>query len=78
MTYPSGNVVGVTYDSRGRMSAESDVVSGISYNVAGQVTGLTLVNGVSESWIRHKPDAVDFTGRHEERRRDRRSDESRL
>ena len=50
MTYPSGNVVGVSYDDRGRMSREGNAVSGISYNVTGQVTGLTLLNGVAESF----------------------------
>ncbi|MEK6325149.1 MAG: RHS repeat-associated core domain-containing protein [Acidobacteriota bacterium] len=60
MIYPSGKRVRMNYDSRGRMSGEDKVdaagmaltnyVSSIGYNVAGQVTGMTLGSGVTESY----------------------------
>ena len=49
LTYPSGTQVAITYDSYGRPS-EVGPVSNISYNVAGQVTGDTLINGVTEQF----------------------------
>jgi len=58
MIYPSGKRVRENFDSRGRLSGEDQVdsadtvltsyVSGIGYNVAGQVTGMTSGSGVSE------------------------------
>ncbi len=49
LTYPSTAQVSYSYDSYGRPNSMSEV-SGISYNVAGQVSGLTLGNGVVESY----------------------------
>jgi hypothetical protein len=60
MIYPSGKRVRMNFDSRGRMSGEDKVdtagnvltsyVSGMSYNVAGQVTAMTSGSGVVESY----------------------------
>jgi RHS repeat-associated protein len=60
MIYPSGKRVRMNRDSRGRLSGEDNVdaadnvltsyVSSIGYNEAGQTTGLSLGNGVSENY----------------------------
>ncbi len=55
ITYPSGRVVNINRDSTGRLSSLTDGVganylSGMGYNAAGQVTGLTLGNGVMETY----------------------------
>jgi RHS repeat-associated protein len=49
MIYPSGQQVVVNHDDKGRVQSLSGV-TGLSYNIAGQVTGLTLGNGVVESY----------------------------
>jgi len=49
MTYPSGQQVVVNHDDKGRVQSLSGL-TGITYNIAGQVTGLTLGNGVVESY----------------------------
>ncbi|MEW6209984.1 MAG: hypothetical protein AB1631_16580 [Acidobacteriota bacterium] len=57
--YPSQKRVRTTYDQRGRFAGldkmagttvELSLVSQVGYNTAGQVTGLTLGNGVVESY----------------------------
>ena len=55
ITYPSGRVVNINRSSTGRLTSLTDqysanYLSGISYNPAGQVTGLTLGNGVTETY----------------------------
>ncbi len=55
ITYPSGRVVNINRDSTGRLSSLTDggganYLSGMGYNAAGQVTGLTLGNGVAETY----------------------------
>jgi RHS repeat-associated protein len=55
ITYPaSARVLNITHDNSGDLATLSDqfrtYVSGITHNVAGQVTGVTLGNGVSESY----------------------------
>ena len=60
MIYPSGKRVRMNFDSRGRMIGEDKVdttgsvltsyVSGIGYDVAGQVTSMTSGSGVFESY----------------------------
>ncbi len=60
LTYPSGKRVRVNRDTRGRMSGIDKVdgagnflssyASAVGYNVTGQVTGITLGNGVVESY----------------------------
>jgi len=60
MIYPSGKRVRMNFDSRGRMIGEDKVdttgnvltsyLSGIGYNVAGQVTSMTSGSGVVESY----------------------------
>jgi len=60
MIYPSGKRVRMNFDSRGRIIGEDKVdttgsvltsyVSGIGYNVAGQVTSMTSGSGVVESY----------------------------
>jgi RHS repeat-associated protein len=55
ITYPSGRVVNINRNSTGRLSSLTDGVganylSGMGYNAAGQVTGLTLGNGVVETY----------------------------
>jgi RHS repeat-associated protein len=50
LTYPSGRVLLITYDSFSRLSSVGSYLSGVSYNAAGKVTGLTLGSGVSETF----------------------------
>ena len=55
ITYPSGRVVNINRSTTGRLTSLTDqysanYLSGISYNSAGQVTGLTLGNGVAETY----------------------------
>lgn len=55
ITYPSGRVVNINRSSSGRLNSLTDgaganYLSGIGYNPAGQVTGLTLGNGVAETF----------------------------
>ncbi len=55
ITYPTGRVLNLNRDSTGRLSSLTDGVganylSGMGYNAAGQVTGLTLGNGVAETY----------------------------
>ncbi|HEY3138935.1 MAG TPA: RHS repeat-associated core domain-containing protein, partial [Blastocatellia bacterium] len=70
MIYPSGKRIRTNHDSRGRFSGEDKVdmvgtvltsyFSGIGYNVAGQVTGMTSGSGVSESYS-YSPDRLQLT-----------------
>ena len=54
LTYPSSRAINVNYDSVGRLGGLAEGgngptwLSGVSHNVAGQVTGDTLGNGVTE------------------------------
>src|SRR6266404_5136538 len=55
--YPSGQQVAVNHDDRGRTQSltynpgdTSGYLTGMSYNIGGQVTGLTLGNGVAETF----------------------------
>jgi RHS repeat-associated protein len=57
MIYPSGQQVSVNHDDKGRMQSLTynpgdtyGYLTGLSYNIAGQVTGLTLGNGVTENF----------------------------
>ena len=57
MIYPSGQQMSVNHDDKGRTQsltydpgAASGYLTGLGYNIAGQVTGLTLGNGVAESY----------------------------
>jgi RHS repeat-associated protein len=50
MIYPSGQQVEVNHDDKGRVQSLSGGLYGINYNIAGQVTGSTLGNGVVESY----------------------------
>jgi RHS repeat-associated protein len=50
LTYPSTREVQVGRDSIGRMTELTGYLSNVGYNIAGQVTGLTLGNGVVESY----------------------------
>ena len=50
MTYPSTRQVSFTHDNAGRFNGLPGYVSNIGYNVAGQVTGDTLGNGVVETY----------------------------
>jgi RHS repeat-associated protein len=50
LTYPSTRAVTVGYDSIGRISGLTGYLSNVSYRASGQVSGLTLGNGVVESY----------------------------
>jgi RHS repeat-associated protein len=50
MIYPSGQQVEVNHDDKGRLQSLSGYLTAMSYGIAGQVTGLTLGNGVVESY----------------------------
>lgn len=70
MIYPSGKRVRMNHDSRGRFSGEDKVdtsgnvlasyLSGVGYNVAGQVTGMTSGSGVIESYT-YSSDRLQLT-----------------
>ena len=70
MIYPSGKRVRENFDSRGRFSGEDKVdsadsvltsyVSGIGYNVASQVTGMTSGSGVNEVYT-YSSDRLQLT-----------------
>jgi RHS repeat-associated protein len=71
MIYPSGKNVRMNYDSRGRMLGEDKVdtagnvvtayASNISYNVPGLLTGVSLGNGVNETYG-YSSDRLQLTG----------------
>ena len=54
LTYPSARAININYDSKGRLLSLPEGGSGptwlsnVTYNIAGQVTGSTLGNGVTE------------------------------
>jgi RHS repeat-associated protein len=50
MTYPSGRVIGLGHDNKGRISSVGSFLSSVTYNGIGQLTGTTLGNGVSETY----------------------------
>lgn len=74
-TYPDGNgaaagrVMRQHYDARGRQAGllhdtttDVNYVTGVSYNAAGQVTGLTLGNGTVESFTYSENSRLQLTG----------------
>lgn len=65
ITYPSGRVVNINRSGTGRLNSLTDgaganYLSGIGYNVAGQVTGLTLGNGAMETYG-YDPNSLQLT-----------------
>ena len=50
LTYPSGASYTSNFDNKGRLSSINGVLSNITYDVAGQVTGMTMGNGVVETY----------------------------
>ncbi|HJQ26725.1 MAG TPA: hypothetical protein VKA60_22605, partial [Blastocatellia bacterium] len=56
LTYPSSRAINVTHDSSGRLSGLNEGgngptwLSSVSYDIAGQVTGDTLGNGITEQF----------------------------
>jgi RHS repeat-associated protein len=50
MTYPSGRVINLGRDSKGRVTSVGSYLTGVTYNGIGQLTGTNLGNGVSESY----------------------------
>ena len=50
MTYPSTRQLNFSYDSIGRPSAVTGYVSNTGYDIAGQMTGDALGNGVTEQF----------------------------
>lgn len=50
MTYPSGRVINLGHDNRGRTTSVGTYLSSVTYNGIGQLTGTTLGNAVSESY----------------------------
>ncbi len=50
MTYSSGRVINLGHDSKGRRTSVGSFLSSVTYNGIGQVTGLALGNGVTESY----------------------------
>jgi YD repeat-containing protein len=65
-TYPDGRVVGATYATNGQVSSVQEPSSGsaylssISYSVAGFKTGLTLGNGITETFV-YDPNRLQLT-----------------
>jgi RHS repeat-associated protein len=70
MIYPSGKRVRMNFDSRGRLSGKDKVdaagtvltsyLTGMSYNLASQVTGMTSGSGVTESYT-YSSDRLQLT-----------------
>jgi RHS repeat-associated protein len=50
ITYPSGRVVTFGRDNKGRLTSIGNFLTSVSYNGIGQMTGLSLGNGVTESF----------------------------
>src|SRR5262249_41401601 len=50
MTYPSGRVINLGYDSKGRTTSVGSYLSTVTYNGIGQLTGTALGNGVTETY----------------------------
>jgi YD repeat-containing protein len=49
-TYPSGRVLNPTYDSKGRFYSLLSYLSSVTYDTIGRTSGMTLGNGVVESF----------------------------
>jgi RHS repeat-associated protein len=50
MTYPSGRVINLGHDNKGRLTSVGSFLNGVTYNGIGQLTGTSLGNGVSETY----------------------------
>ncbi len=50
ITYPSGRVINLGRDSKGRVTSVGSYLTSVTYNNIGQLTGTSLGNGVSESY----------------------------
>ncbi|MEK6410559.1 MAG: hypothetical protein AABN34_26845 [Acidobacteriota bacterium] len=50
MTYPSGRVINLGHDNKGRLTSVGSYLTSATYNGIGQLTGTSLGNGVSESY----------------------------
>ena len=50
MKYPSGRVVGLGYDTRGRLLTMGGQITGVTYTPAQQVATITLGNGTTETY----------------------------
>jgi RHS repeat-associated protein len=50
LTYPSGRVIGLSHDNKGRVTSVGSFLSSMTYNAIGQLTGTTLGNGVTETY----------------------------
>jgi RHS repeat-associated protein len=50
MTYPSGRVINLGRDSKGRVASVGSYLTSVTYNGIGQLTGTSLGNSVSESY----------------------------
>ena len=50
VTYPSGRVIGLGHDNKGRVTSVGSFLSSVTYNAIGQLTGTTLGNAVTESY----------------------------
>jgi RHS repeat-associated protein len=50
ITYPSGRLIQPSYDSVGRLNSLASYLSSVSYDTIGRVSGMTLGNGVVESY----------------------------
>src|SRR6185369_14308584 len=50
LTYPSGRVIGLGHDNKGRVTSVGSFLTSVTYNAIGQLTGTTLGNGVTESY----------------------------
>jgi YD repeat-containing protein len=59
-TYPSGRVLNPTYDSKGRFYSILSYLSSVTYDTIGRVSGMTLGNGVVESFT-YDPQRMQLT-----------------
>lgn len=50
MTYPSGRVINLGHDDKGRLISVGSFLTGVTYNGIGQLTGTSRGNGVSETY----------------------------
>ncbi|MFY9553129.1 MAG: discoidin domain-containing protein [Blastocatellia bacterium] len=60
MTYPSGRVINVGHDSKGRLISMGSYLTNVTYDAIGQLTGTSLGNGVSENY-NYDPNRMQLT-----------------
>jgi len=60
LSYPSGRVLSLGHDNKGRLTSVGSFLTGVTYNAIGQLTGTTLGNGVTETYS-YDPNRMQLT-----------------